>query len=243
MTIERSSIVLGAVCLAMGPAVAGFFVYKGLTESRKSDRYVSVRGLAERVEKADLGVWQISYKVAGNDMVQLNAQLTTQAEQVKNYLVSIGFKVEEISKGTPRVVDLMAQEYANNTQPANRFVITGTTFVKTPNVDLVSASVNKLGTLIDQGINLVSFDATYRLNKFNDLRPEMIAAATKNAREMADGFAAVSGTKIMGIRDAHQGAIEILNPDSSPNNSWDSGETSLYKKLRVVSSFDFYIKE
>jgi hypothetical protein len=76
--------VLG-LCIAMGPAIAGFFIYKGIIEAKASDRYVTVKGLVERVEKADRGTWELAFKVSGNDLAQIYQKLTHDSELVQNF--------------------------------------------------------------------------------------------------------------------------------------------------------------
>ncbi len=44
--------VLG-LCLALGPTLAGFFIYKGIVTAKMANRYVTAKGLVEQVEKSD----------------------------------------------------------------------------------------------------------------------------------------------------------------------------------------------
>ena len=78
----------------------------------------------------------------------------------------------------------------------------------------------------------------YVYTKLNDIKPGMIAEATKSARESATQFAGDSGTNVGGIKDAYQGIFEILPRDSN-NGYQERGER--FKTVRVVSTIRFYL--
>jgi hypothetical protein len=64
----------------------------------------------------------------------------------------------------------------------------------------------------------------------------MVAAATKNARASAEQFAQDSGAGVGGIKSASQGYFEITARDG------DGGLETPDKKVRVVTSVDFYLR-
>jgi len=233
--------VLG-LCIALGPALAGFFVYKGLLTARMADRYVTAKGLVERLEKSDRGTWEIAFKVTGNDLSQLYQKLSHNSELIQNFLKKEGFTDKEISLSSPKVTDLHAREYGGGPLPPERYSIEYSIFVNSTNVDLLNALSVKTSDFLSQGVSLTRSEVLYYLDKFNDLRPELIAEATKNAQQVAESFAKTTGSHIGGIRRANQGVIRLLNPNASPNDEYDTGLTSLMKKIRVVSTLEFYLQ-
>jgi len=233
--------VLG-LCIALGPALAGFFVYKGLLTARMADRYVTAKGLVERLEKSDRGTWEIAFKVTGNDLSQLYQKLSHNSELIQNFLKKEGFTDKEISLSSPKVTDLHAREYGGGPLPPERYSIEYSIFVNSTNVDLLNALSVKTSDFLSQGVSLTRSEVLYYLDKFNDLRPELIAEATKNAQQVAESFAKTTGSHIGGIRRANQGVIRLLNPNVSPNDEYDTGLTSLMKKIRVVSTLEFYLQ-
>jgi len=76
----------------------------------------------------------------------------------------------------------------------------------------------------------------------------MITEATRNARASADRFAADSGSQVGSIRDANQGVFSIsaANAGSSTGEEGaystdQQAEASIMKKVRVVSTIDYYL--
>jgi hypothetical protein len=57
---------LGLIALSVALVLAGWFVGNGFYRGRGAERYVTVKGLAERDVEADIGLWPIRF-VVGDD--------------------------------------------------------------------------------------------------------------------------------------------------------------------------------
>jgi len=79
----------------------------------------------------------------------------------------------------------------------------------------------------------------YVVSSFNDLRPQLLADATKNARATAQQFASDSGARVGRIRAANQGMIQIFGSDGNDESAPYSPTSTPLKKIRVVSTFEF----
>ena len=82
---------------------------------------------------------------------------------------------------------------------------------------------------------------SYTFTKLNDIKPEMVAEATKDARSAAEQFANDSGTSVGGIKSATQGYFSIDSRDGDSGGGWGVSDTP-YKKVRVVTTIDFYLR-
>src|SRR3546814_2974498 len=72
----------------------------------------------------------------------------------------------------------------------------------------------------------------YSFTKLNDIKPAMVAEATKDERKAAEQFAQDSGTGVGGIKSATQGYFSIGARDG---DDMGNGADSTYKKVRVVT--------
>lgn len=244
MTLFRLTLpaaVLG-LCLALGPMLAGFFIYKGILTAKMADRYVTAKGLVEQVEKSDRATLEIAFKVAGNDLPQLYQKLLHDSALIEDFLKKEGFEGKEVSLNSPRVTDLHARDYGSGPLSPERYSIESSVLVNSSKVDAFAALSAKTTDLIRQGVSLTRSEVRYYLDRFNELRPGLIAAATKNAQQVAISFAQTTGSKLGGIRKANQGTIQLLDPNASPNDNYDGSSNSLMKKIRVVSTLEFYLE-
>lgn len=226
-----------SVILAVGMALLGLFVYCGLSGLAQRDREVSVRGLAEREVKADHVIWPIVYKTTGNDLQALYADINNANGRITAFLKKNGVRAEEINVGAPQIIDLRADRYNNQAGVRDRYNVTSTLTVSTGQVDVVRGLISRMGELLKEGVAVSAQEygtaVQYEFTSLNKIKPQMIEEATKNAREAAEKFAKDSDSRLGKIKNATQGLFSIEDRDQF---------TPYVKKVRVVTSVDYYLK-
>ena len=238
MTDDRRNpslpLVLVALLVALGLATAGWFAAQGMARLKTQDRYVTVKGSAERIVVADLLVWPLPHSVGGNDLAEVQRHLDANTGAIRDFFLQAGFKADEIVVSPPRLEDRWAYAYGDN-RPPERYRYSNTVSLRTNGVDKALAALRRSGELVGRGVMIgegsqPDFDYT----KLNDIKPALIAEATANARESAEQFAKDSGARLGGIRSANQGVVTISDRDqSSPQ----------VKKVRVVTTVEYFLKD
>ena len=238
MTDDRRSLstplVLVAALIALGLAAAGWFAAQGMARLKTQDRYVTVKGSAERTVDADLLVWPLPHSVGGNDLAEVQRHLDANTAAIRDFFVQAGFTPAEIVVSPPRLEDRWAYAYGDN-RPPERYRYGNTVGLRTNSVDKALAALRRSGELVGRGVMIgegsqPDFDYT----KLNDIKPALIAEATANARESAEQFAKDSGARLGGIRSANQGVVTISDRDqSSPQ----------VKTVRVVTTVEYFLKD
>ena len=74
----------------------------------------------------------------------------------------------------------------------------------------------------------------FLFTKLNEIKPEMVEEATKNAREVAERFAKDSKSRLGKIKRAKQGQFSIKDRDRN---------TPYIKKVRIVSTVEYYLSD
>ena len=248
---RNGTLLLGSL-LAFGLIVGGWVLGAEVKATRLSERYVAVRGLAERDVKSDLAIWPLSYKEVGDDLSLLYAKTESDKNAIIQFLSQQGIRPSEIALGTVRVVDTQANEYGGTTRVLHRYIIEQQISVRTPRVDTVAAAVQQTVLLLQKGIVLSgnpNEGVAYRFTGLNSIKPDMITEATRNARVAADRFASDSGSKVGAIRQANQGIFSIVAADHSSDTSEPGGfsgnfsaDSSIMKTVRVVTTVDYYLR-
>jgi hypothetical protein len=250
---SASALVLG-ITLAIGLAISGLLIGRGLYRARAADRFVTVRGLVERDVTADLAVWTLGFTATDNDIAKASAKIDADTRTVTAFLQGEGFSAAEIQPQGTRVIDRMAQEYGREKEIGTRYVVQSSIRVRTGNVERVDRSTRDTGQLIAKGVVLDSggresgsVNPAFFFTQLNSIRPAMIADATRSARAVAIQFAADSGSKLGAIRKANQGVFEITARDATESqNQYETTiqeQGSIQKKVRLVSTIDYLLTD
>lgn len=239
-TNSRLSALILGVSIAIGLTLAGFFIFKGIQSIKLAERYVTVKGLVERTVKSDRADWDIAIRLSGDDLAELYKKISEQKAKVQTFLQTVGIEDAEIKTSSPQVNDTHARDWGGQLPP-HRFIVELSLKIVTQKVDLIEETSRHLGELIKEGVAISRSDIRYQYTQFRELRPGMLAEATKNARELAEQFSADSGSRIGAIRRSNQGIFRIMSADALPTEDFDSGHNSLFKKVRVVSTIDFFL--
>lgn len=234
---------VGALLIGAGIAVAGYFVGDGFVEGRKADRLVTVKGVSERDVTADVALWPLRFVAASNDLSVAQVEIKKDYAAVLSFLEAKGISAENVEVNQIDVNDRQAQLYGSQ-NPGQRYIITMGVMVRVLDPQLIARASRDVGELVDAGVLLSSDQGrsgpTYLFNSLNDLKPEMIAEATAEARRAAEQFAADSQSKLGKIKTANQGVFVILPRDRAPGIT---AESQLQKTVRVVSTIDYYLKD
>lgn len=233
--------------LAAGIAVGGWFIGHGFIEGRSSDRFVTVKGVAEREAKADLALWPLRLSAADNDLAAAQGRIAHNTAAVYGFLQRQGLDTSQAELLGVDVVDAFANQYGGERPSAARYVVSQTLMVRSSDVDRVLAASAKTGDLVRSGVVLSSSGTgygpsgpTFLFTRLNDLKPGMIGAATANARQAAEQFANDSRSRLGGIRQANQGVFVILPRDQVAGIP---EETQPLKTVRVVTTVEYYLTD
>jgi uncharacterized protein len=232
-----SAVLLGGF-ICIGLIALGHQISKGIIHLKSLDRTVTVKGLSEREVPADIAIWPITFQEAGNDLNDLFSSIQQKNVLIVDYLKNIGFKTEEISVSPPGILDKQAAGYSGSDTFKFRYSGDSTITVYSERVDNIRDAMNSLVDLGKQGIAFTrqgyQTQTEFIFTKLNDIKPEMIEEATRNAREVAEKFARDSNSTLGKIKRASQGQFSIGNRDNN---------TPHIKKVRVVSTIEYYLSD
>jgi hypothetical protein len=236
----------GALLVALGIALGGWFVGHGFVSGRTADRFVTVKGLAERDVQADVALWPLRYVATDDDLGRAQAAVERSRQTILDFLAKHGIQAAQVELQSLEVTDVLANAYRSGPAAGSRYIVKQSLIVRSEDPGLVRAASQDVGDLVAGGVVLSSdygpggAGPTYLFTRLNDLKPELIAEATAAAREAAARFAADSGSRLGGIRRANQGVIQILPRDRAPGIS---EESQIHKTIRVVSTVEYYLKD
>ena len=228
---------LPALLISLGLLAIGLGVRAGFKSMSSAQRTVTVRGLSEREVKADKVTWPIVYQIQGNDLPELYDRTSVTNNKILAFLHNAGIADTEISINAPEAYDRASNNYSDNNYQF-RYNISEVIVVTSSQVDKVDELIRRQGELLKEGIALsgdnYQYPIQYEFTGLNDIKPQMIAEATKNAREAAQKFADDSESALGKIQTASQGQFSIDNRDQF---------TPSIKNVRVVTTLTYFLED
>lgn len=225
--------IVSALLIAAGIFFLGVFIKSGTDNMAFRDRQVTVKGLAEREVQANRVTWPIQFSVAGDDLLSLYDQVTKYNDKIVKFLTTNGIDKSEISINPPDTYNATTNQYSSGNFRYN-YSLTCNVTVTTDKVAKVRELLDRQAELLKEGIPYSNSYIDYEYTALNEIKPDMIAEATRNAREAAAQFAEDSGSKVGKMKTASQGQFSIESQSSS---------TPFIKKVRVVSTIVYYLED
>lgn len=220
------------VCLVVAVWVGG----KKFVQARTGAKTVSVVGGCERDFDSDLIVWNISYNVLNDGMKEGYAEIKEVNNVVRDYLKQKGIAKSDIDF---RSLDCNKEtEYHyNNGNSYYTFLgyrLNQSVRVESNDVDKVEKISREISELLERGINIDNNSLNYYYTKLSDLKIEMLAEATDNAKNRAETIAKSAGSRLGKLQTANMGVFQITAPNSTDEDySWGGTFNTTSKKKRA----------
>lgn len=236
--MKQIGIILAGLFIGIGLFFAGYQVNRGITNAKESERVIVVKGLSEKEFPADKVTWPIIFKEAGNDLIVLYNKIEQNNQKIISFLTSHGINQNEISISPADIMDYQTERYASKDY---QFRYNGTSIVtvSSKRIDEVRALIPQITQLLREGVTISANrdyenPIRYEFTQLNDVKPQMIEEATRNARVSAEKFANDSQSKLGKIKTANQGQFSITDRDMN---------TPHIKTVRVVTTVNYYLKD
>lgn len=243
-TNNRVALLCGAAILAAGFGIGSAALASGLVRMQRTDREVTVRGVAQRDVTANRASWSVSYSESDFSLAEALAAADRDTKLIRAYLAEHGFEGKVTEPGSAGISS--AAELVKD-KPTGRTIYSVSRNIgfSTPKVAEVQAVENGKDALAEQGLVVDSTDASFEYTQLDTIKPAMIAAATRDARQAAEKFAEDSGSDVGGIRSATQGYFTVTSRDSAAGDD-DGGYSSRTasspeQRVRVVTTIVYYL--
>ncbi len=243
----RSYRPLAALIIATGIVITAVILGNAFKNRNKGQDSINVTGLAKKDFVSDLIVWNASYSRKAYTIKEAYSILKKDAEQINTYLTGKGVDPKLIVFSAVDINKEFDHHY-NKEGAETETVFTG--YNLTQHVKIESKEVEKIETisrevtdLIDQGIELYSNAPQYYYTKLAELKIQMLAEATRDARNRAEQIAENAGGGIGSLKRADMGIFQITAQNSSEDFSYGGtfNTSAKNKTASVTVHLDFTI--
>lgn len=235
---DNRAVLLGAVAIfAFGLTTSGYVLGDGLRRAKMAERSVTVRGVSERDVTANLATWSIEFSHKGTDLGPVQQSVDAQANSVRRFFQRSGFQPASIADSN---ISVSREHDPDNAAAPDRMIVRRTIQLRTSDVMRTRQAFANQAELLRDGVEMSGSDVSYVFTKLNQLKPEMIGEANKNARLSAEQFAHDSGASVGRIKSASQGYFSVGPRDGEQcEDCGSTGSNSPFQKVRVVTTIDY----
>jgi len=233
------SVIVGVVVLLTAWILGNAYRYKF-----KSTQTITVNGNAKKDFESDLVKWNATFSRKNFELSAASAQLATDRDLVRDFLVQQGIKVGEIRFEAVNIAkdfEYHTDGKGNGYNTFSGYTLSQTVSVESKDLNKVDNASREISTLISKGIELSSSTPNYYYSKLEDLKLELISQASKNAHQRADNIAKESNAGLGSLVKADLGIFQITGQND--NEEYSSGgafNTTSRKKtanITVKASF------
>ena len=244
-SLSRGLTTLG-ISLAIGMSVAAFIFGVQAKQIGSSKQTITVKGLAEQPINATNAQWQITAYAYGDTFEQALANIRKERPALEKYLTTFGFTPANLSMGTEEVSAnfvYVTNDKGDKVEQQQGYKASQTVFIASEQLDFFQAARAKLVEYEAQNHKISAQEPQFLVGNLDQVKLDLIGAATKNAKLRANEFAKNGDVKIGTMRTASQGTFDILpamgESDDSGGGTYD--KTTVAKLARVVVTIEYNI--
>ena len=219
MRILYAAVVLGVAAIICFIIFGSAFRYKS-----KSTETIVVTGLAEKDFVSDLIVWNGSYSRKSLDLKGAYASLKQDENVIRQYLIGKGiadtemvFSAVEINKEFNHRTDMDGRSLG---QEFSGYNLSQSVRVESKDVNKVEKISREVTELIESSIEFNSSPPLYYYSKLSDIKIDLLAKASADAKERAETIAKNSGSSLGNLKKANMGIFQITGKNSNEDYSY-----------------------
>lgn len=243
--LRNIQVIILGLCIAAATIISTVILSKGLLKIKKfSNEVIDVTGSSEKNIMSDYIVWKSEFSRRDIQLTSAFAQLEKDLKEVKTYLLSKNIRENEIIVSQVNIEVLYKKnDKGNDTNDIEGYLLSQVIEARSNDVKKIDNVARQSTEIINRGIQFISDSPEYFYTKLAELKVEMLAKATENAKERAESMAASTGNKVGVMRSAKMGIFQIT-PVNSYDVSWygNNDTSSLEKKVTAVVNVSFAIE-
>jgi len=242
--IEAHGKTVGAVVVLLAVILGTSILAGGLVRFKKLEQsQLSVTGYAETMVQADTAEWNLNVRTYDAAKPQAFSRLNSDLAKVKALLMTQGLKPEEVKEGTLTATTRYKKAYNGyDTADIEGYEMSKVYTVRTNNIAAVQGLTKDMEKLVGEGMDLQADAPQYLFSKLDDLKLELIANASKNAKERASTMTKQTGDSVGTMLNASSGVFQITSPNSTEVSDYGMYDTATVdKKVTSVVNITFSI--
>jgi uncharacterized protein len=230
--------------LSIALVLSAWIGSQAIVKIKNQDQTISVTGSARKAIHSDFAIWRSSVGVESATQQDAYNGLQTYVQIVKKYLL----EEKNIPADALRLyaIDIsVLPELLSNGNPSGKtrgYRLAQRFEIQLPDVKKIESLAQESAELIQRGLPFSSESPEYLYTRLSDLRVEMLASATKDARQRAEEILKSAGSHLGPVRSVRTGVFQITRPHSTEVSDYGAYDTSTIEKdITAVLTLSFAV--
>jgi len=219
MRIPIAAAILGLALIIAVLIIGNAYRYRSTTMET-----IVVTGLAEKDFNSDLIVWSGSYSRKQLDLKSTYAALKVDENTIRNYLTGKGIAANEMVFSAVEINKEFNYKQDENGRSLGQeftgYSLRQTVKVESNNVDKIDQIARQVTELIESGIEFNSSAPSYYNTKLAEVKMELLAKASADAKTRAETIAKNAGSSLGKLKKATMGVFQITGKNSNEDYSY-----------------------
>ncbi|RNC84560.1 MAG: SIMPL domain-containing protein [Balneola sp.] len=199
---------------------------------------IFVTGLGSKDFKSDLIVWSGSFSKQAKTLGEAYDLIKEDQDIISDYLTDKGVTQNEFSFSSVSISKENKSVYNENGKYIRSdfvgYRLTQQITIESKQVDHVEQISRDITEIINEGVEFYSYSPSYYYTGLAELKIEMIAAATEDARTRAEQIASRSKADLGDLKHAQMGIFQIIAQHSNDDYSW-GGTFNTSSKMKTAT--------
>jgi uncharacterized protein len=232
---------IGAAIIALAAIICFFILGNAYKYKFKTTETISVTGLAEKDFISDQIVWEGNYSRKMMDLKSAYTLLKEDESKIRTYLkgknvtdAELVFSAVSIDKEFNNKLDAEGRNIGSEFTGYN---LKQNVTVDSKDIDKVEKISRAITELIENGIEFNSSSPSYYYTKLSELKLDLLAKASADAKQRAETIAKNSGSSLGKIKKATMGVFQITGKNSNEDYSYGGAfNTSAKNKTASITT-------
>lgn len=232
---DKTKLYIAAI-LGVAMVIGCSCIGDGLTNFHKAAYEIKVTGKAEKTIESDYIVWRINLTSTGTDRQSAFRNYESDHAVLSKYLKEQNIPASATEEQSPSISEKTESYYKNGNWVTEKqgYNVMQTITISSNNLSLVENAYNKVQSLYATGIDIDSQPLQYYYTKLNDLKMEMLKAASADAYERAQVIAEGCDSRVGKLKNLNMGVFQILGVNCDEDYSW-GGTYNTSSKMKQAS--------
>ncbi len=239
---NSKTVVWAAVALSVALILCALIIRSTIIKVKGFGQTLSVTGAAFKPITSDFAIWEVGFSASAPSVEAAFAKMKRDLELVKAFFKENGFGETAYRIGSVQV----NRNFDQQGQPTG-FTLVQSVTIELADVEKISRLAKQSSALVEKGVELNSQSMVggwersggpnprYIFTKLEDLKVELIKAATENARLRAEQLAQTTGKKVGAPVSARIGVFQIRPLHSQEVSDYGVNDMSSIEK-EIVST-------